>query len=109
MSFFRRRSPIPLLVALLSALLIGCVWLAAGPEEVLAAAPAIALAVALAFNRYPGEKLIASLARRLRPRRRPVSRIAPGPRADSLFGLTLLLLAAVRPLRGPPLLSSRSI
>lgn len=104
-----RFNPVPALLALVSSLLIACVLLAGGPEAILAALPLICIATALAFNRYPGERLLQRLARRGRRRRRPVAGLAPRRRADALFGLTLLLLAAVRPLRGPPLLSSHSI
>jgi hypothetical protein len=109
MSLRARFNPLPALLALVSSLLIACVLLAGGPEAVLAALPLICIATALAFNRYPGERLLHRLARRGRRRRRPILRIAPRRRADALYGLTLLLLAATRPLRGPPLLSSHSI
>ena len=110
MSLRARFNPLPALLALVSSLLIACVLLAGGPEAVLAALPLICIATALAFNRYPGERLLQRLARRGRRRHRPnTAGLAPRRRADRLYGLTLLLLAATRPLRGPPLLSSHSI
>ncbi|HWB68809.1 MAG TPA: hypothetical protein VG518_02415, partial [Solirubrobacterales bacterium] len=58
MSLRARIDTTPALLALVSALLIACVLLAGGPEALLAALPLICLAAALAFNRYPGERLL---------------------------------------------------
>lgn len=101
--FAPRRSPIPLFAGTAGALLVLCIAIAAGPEEVLAALPLIALLVALVFRLYPGERLIARLAERFRPRRpRPAS--TQVPRAAALWSAPALAeLATVRPLRGPPL------
>jgi hypothetical protein len=104
---FGRRSPLPLLAAAFSALLIVCLVLSGGPEGLLAALPAVLFVLALVLGRYPGEELIEWLARRLRPpRRRPVSATAPRRGEASLPSFALALLAGVRTLRGPPLLSS---
>lgn len=106
-----RLNPIPLFVATISALLVLCILMAAGPGEVFAALPVVLLVVALAFKRYPGEELIERLAQRFRRRRpRPVSVVLPGRSDSQAISLRLLsLLAGVRPLRGPPALSSLSI
>lgn len=99
-----RLNPIPLFAATAGALLALCIAMAAGPEEVLAALPPILLVVALVFQRYPGERLIERLAERFRPRRpRPVSSSAPHRGATLLPRPALAVLAAARPLRGPPL------
>jgi hypothetical protein len=101
-----RLNPIPLVTALVSSLLVLCVLLAAGPGEVLAALPLILLLVALVFRHYPGERLIEKLAERLRPRRpRPVSSPRPALGAALRQRPVCAVLAVVRPLRGPPLLS----
>ncbi len=106
----QRLNPVPLLLAIFAALLTLCAWLAGGPTEILGTLPAILLAVALAFNRYPGEELIARLAERFRrPKPRPVSFDLPAQRDVAAIRKTLLLLAGTRQLRGPPLLSSPSI
>jgi len=105
-----RRSPIPLFTGLVGALLVLCVLMAAGPGEALAALPLILLLVALAFQRYPGEELIERLARRFHKRRpRPAAVPFPAAHAAPLASRLLARLAAARPLRGPPLLSSHSI
>lgn len=104
-----RRNPAPLFAALGGALLVLCILMAAGPGEVFAALPLIALLVALVFKRYPGEQLIERLARRLQKRRRRPVSVALPSRAEPLAHRLLTFLAAVRPLRGPPALSSHSI
>lgn len=103
MPFAPRRNPIPLMAATAGALLALCIGMAAGTEEVLAALPLILLVVALVFKRYPGERLIERLARRRRRRPRPVSSPAPLRGATLLPRPALAVLAAARPLRGPPL------
>ncbi len=103
MRMVRRLNPLPFLLLVFGGLLTLCAWLAGGPTEILGTLPAILLAVALAFNRYPGEELIARLAERFRqPRPRPVSVSMPRRGAGSIAP-RLLLLAGVRQLRGPPL------
>jgi hypothetical protein len=86
-----------MVLALVGVLLIGCTYLAEGPEEILAALPLVFIFLALAFDRYPGEKLIERLARR-RPRRRPARRLAPSlfvsprvlrPRGSALLAFNL--------------------
>ncbi|OJU83731.1 MAG: hypothetical protein BGO11_10000 [Solirubrobacterales bacterium 70-9] len=93
-----------MLLASVSLLLIGVVYLAEGPEEILAALPLVLICVALGFDFYPGEELIQRLARR-RPQRRPVRRLAAArraaPRALRPRGSALLAFnLATRP---PPL------
>jgi hypothetical protein len=91
------------------ALLTLCAWQAGGPDEILGTLPAILLAVALAFNRYPGEELIARLAQRFqRSKLRPISVTLPR-RSVASVASHLLLLAGVRQLRGPPLPQTHSI
>lgn len=108
--FAPRRNPTPLFAALASSLLLLGVLLAAGPEEMLAALPLLGLLVALVFRLYPGERLIARLARHFRRRRpRPVSVEVPARHATPFAFRLLSSLSAVRPLRGPPALSSLSI
>lgn len=93
------------MLLVVGALLTLCAWQAGGPDEILGTLPAILLAICLAFNRYPGEELIARFAERSRrPKLRPIS-VALPQRSAAAFGPRLLLLAGVRPLRGPPLLS----
>jgi hypothetical protein len=86
------------------------VLLAAGPEEVFAALPLFALLVALVFRLYPGERLIARLAERFRPRRPRATSTAP-PTCGAVLRTrpALAVLATVRSLRGPPPLLSHSI
>ncbi len=105
-----RRGLTPVFSALASALLLLGVLLAAGPGETLAALPLVLLLVALVFNHYPGERLIARLGERFRPRRpRPASTPAPRHRVALRPRPALAVLATVRPLRGPPHLSRHSI
>jgi hypothetical protein len=105
-----RLNPLPLFAATGGALLALCILMAAGPEEVFAALPLIGLLVALVFKRYPGERLIERLARRLHKRRpRPVSVALPRRHAAPIGFRLLPLLSSVRPLRGPPRLSSHPI
>jgi hypothetical protein len=96
-----RLKTLPMLLALVSALVIGCIVLAEGPGEILAALPLVALCLALAFDFYPGERLIERLAGR-RPRRRPARRLSasrpPAPRALRPRGSALLAFnLATRP------------
>lgn len=99
----RRLNPVPFLLLVFSALLALCAWLAGGPTEVLGILPAILIAFALAFERYPGEQLIERLARRLRRPRAAATAAAPPSRwALDSTGRALLLLAGSRRLRGPP-------
>src|SRR5262245_28634420 len=105
-----RLNPVPLFAALGGALLALCILMAAGPGEVFAALPLILILVALVFQRYPGERLIERLARRLHKRpRRPVSVAVPARHGEPIAFHLLPFLAAVRPLRGPPALSSHPI
>jgi len=106
MRFAPRMNPLPLFAATGGALLVLCILMAAGPEEVFAALPLIGLLVALVFKRYPGERLIERLARRLHKRRpRPVSVALPRRYATPVAFRLLSHLSVVRPLRGPPLAS----
>jgi hypothetical protein len=106
----RSLNPLPFLLLFFGALLTLCAWLSGGPTEILGTLPAILLAVALAFNRYPGEELIARLAERFqRPRPRPASFDLPAQFDVAAIRKTLLLLADSRQLRAPPRLSSLSI
>jgi hypothetical protein len=103
------RLNIRLLLLVFGGLLTLCAWQAGGPTEILGTLPAILLVLALAFNRYPGEELIARLAQRLRrPLPRPVS-VKLARQGVVALAPRVLLLAGVRPQRGPPLLSSPSI
>lgn len=100
MSRHFRLKLLPLLLALVSLLLIGCAYLAEGPEEILAALPLVAICAALGFDFYPGEKLIERLARA--PRRRPARRLSASrrvaPRALRPRGSALLAFnLATRP------------
>ena len=75
-------------------------------EALLGILPAILLAISLVFGCYPGEEIIVRLANRARPRRRRTA--APSlcrQRPAAGIREALLLLAASRPLRGPPRLS----
>lgn len=105
MRAIRRLNTIHLLLLGLGALLTLCAWQAGGPDEILGTLPALLLAVALAFNRFPGEELIARLARRFRRAKpRPASVRLPR-RGGTPVTPRALLLAGVRPSRGPPLFS----
>ena len=91
----------PLLLASVSLLLIGCIYFAAGTEQILAALPLVLISFALAFDFYPGEELIRRLAAR-RPRRRPARRLSiplrTAPRALRPRGSALLAFnLATRP------------
>lgn len=109
MQILKRLTAVHSLLLALGVLLTLCAWSAGGPTEILGTLPAILIAVSLAFNRYPGEELIARLAQRLqRPRRRPVSVSVPH-RSLGFVGPRLLVLAGVRQLRGPPLSLTHSI
>lgn len=102
MQVLRRLNTIHLLLLGFGALLTLCAWQAGGPDEILGTLPALLLAVALAFNRFPGEELIARLAEHFRrPRARAIS---VGPPAHVVFSVQprLLLLAGSRQLRAPP-------
>jgi hypothetical protein len=103
MRLARRLNPIFFLLVLLSILLTLCAWQSGGPTEILGTLPAILLVTCLAFNRYPGEELIARLAARFdRPKRRPIRARQP-LNAPAILAPCLSLLASVRQLRGPPL------
>lgn len=105
-----RLGPTPLFAALASCLLLLGVLLSAGPEEMFAALPLLALLVALVFKLYPGERLIARLAERFRPQRlRATSTPSPTRGAALRPRPVLAVLAAARPLRGPPSLLTHSI
>lgn len=104
----RRLNAIHFLLLAVGVLLTLCAWQAGGPTEILGTLPAILLVLALAFDRYPGEDLIARIARRFRrPKLRPLSVRVPRP--ATLVAPRLLMLAGVRRLRGPPLLLKHSI
>lgn len=108
MHVVNRLNAIHILLLAFSVLLTLCAWLAGGPTEILGVLPAVLLAVCLAFNRYPGEELIARLVQRFRPpRAKAASDILPSPVAVAIRP-SLLLLASVRQLRGPPLALTRS-
>jgi hypothetical protein len=64
--------------------------------------PPLLLALALALGFYPGERLIARLAPRPRQPRRNASPAPPRPPRAAGAHPRLRLLAACRPLRGPP-------
>jgi hypothetical protein len=97
-----RRGPTPLFAAAFSALLLLGVLISAGPGEALAALPLMLLLAALVFRRYPGERLIARLAGRLRRRPRSTSSPAPSRVPARWPPPALAALAASRSLRGPP-------
>lgn len=97
------------LLAVVGALLIGCVLLAGGPEEVLAALPLVAILVALGCNRYPGERLIERIAGRRRGRVRRTPSVTPRRERLEVPVPSLGRLSGTRDLRGPPLLSSYAI
>ena len=98
----------PALVAACSALLLLCVVLAGGSQEILGALPAILVLLGPAFGRYPGDEVIFRLRRSRRGRRLTSSaRVAPRARVSDLPG-RVVLLASSRPLRGPPALLSVS-
>jgi hypothetical protein len=104
-----RLSALHFLLLAVGALLTLSAWLSGGPSEILGTLPVVLLAVALACNRYPGEELIARLGKRLRrPKPRPVSIGLPAGSA-AIRAPRLLLLAGVRPQRGPPLPLTHSI
>lgn len=108
MQVARRFNAIHLMLLAVGVLLTLCAWQAGGPTEILGTLPAILLVLALAFDRYPGEDLIARIARRFRrPKPRPLSVRVPRP--ATIVAPRLLLLAGVRPLRGPPLPLTHSI
>lgn len=103
----QRINPIPFLLAVFSGLLAFCALAAGGPEEILSVAPAVLLALALSFNRYPGERLIERVARHFQAARpRPTPLLPSRWESPAAIGKRLLLLTGARPLRGPPLLSS---
>jgi hypothetical protein len=92
---------LPVLLALISLLLIGGIYLAEGPEEILAALPLVLICLALGFDFYPGENLVERLASR-RVRRRPARRLSvvrrSAPRALRPRGSALLAFnLATRP------------
>lgn len=101
----------PLLLALLAfgGLLTLCAWLAGGPSEILGTLPLLLLLVALAFDRYPGERLIERLSRRFQRPPRPTSLAAARRYAAPISIRLLATLVVARPLRGPPVLSSHSL
>lgn len=104
----RRLNAIHFLLLAVGALLTLCAWQAGGPTEILGTLPAVLLVLALAFDRYPGEELIARIARRFR-RPKPRALSVRVPRPATAVAPRLDLLAGVRPLRGPPLLPKHSI
>ena len=65
-------------------------------------APALLLLVALAFDRYPGERLLAALARAWHPVLRDESRTPTLPVPPRSFPRGVLLLAMALAGRGPP-------
>ena len=99
-------SPVRLLLAISSGLLVLCALLSGGPAEVLGVLPAILLALVLSFDRYPGEELIARVAaRRRRFSRRPApSALALPTSPVASLSARLVFLAGSRPLRAPPAL-----
>ncbi len=104
-----RLLPLSSLLALAGAAALVAFAVLDGSGELLAALPAALLALLVASRHNPGEKLLVRLARAgRRPRRRARRLSRPRIPAAPTLGL-LPLLASVRPLRGPPLLSSHSI
>ena len=96
---------IPLLVGVLSAMLVLSTLFGGSPEEILAALPAILLAVALACGLYPGEAVIVRLASRRRGERpKTPAAIRPMRPRSAAFSDQLASLAGSRSLRGPPAL-----
>ena len=95
--------PVRFLLAVASGLLVVCALLSGGPAEILGVLPAILLALALSFERYPGEALIARAVTRNR-RSRGRGQVLPRcPEiATATLSARLTLLAGSRPLRAPP-------
>ena len=109
MSLVRPHRPAPSAVAGFGAVALVALMALGGSGAMMAALPAALLALAILFRRFSGDEILVRLARRprVRPRRAGHS---PSPRFVDAVRIGLLpLLAAVRPLRGPPLLSSHSI
>ncbi len=68
--------------------------------------PAILLVLLLALGYYPGEEIIGRIGRRPAPGQTRPKPVAPSWLSDAVrIRERLLLLAASRPLRGPPFLS----
>lgn len=98
----RERAPILLSLGLLTAALVA-LQLTYPEPGLLHLAPALLLLAALAFDRYPGERLLAALARGGRPvgrgdgwsPTRPSAALRPFPRGGVLLAMALAG-------RGPP-------
>jgi hypothetical protein len=104
----RKLGSVPALVVTCSALLLLCVVLAGGSQEILGALPAILVLLGPVFGRYPGDRVIFRL-RRSRRTRRPATAVAGPPRSRVLdLPGRIVFLAASRSLRGPPALLSVS-
>lgn len=71
-----------------------------GMSAVLLLAPALLIALPLLFRRYPGERVIQRLARRVAPTR--AARSAVLPRAPGLLGARVAALAVPGSGRAPP-------
>lgn len=103
-AFHEHRALTPLLAGAVGILLALCTVLGGSPEEVLAALPAILLAIFLSCGLYPGEELVLRLA--ARRRRRPRARASRVPRPHrAALSPRLALLAGSQPERGPPSLA----
>ncbi len=100
-----QRLLVPLLAAVLSALLIFVAVFGGSPEEILGVLPAILIVFALACGRYPGEDVLHRLAaprKTRRPKAPPA--IAPLRPGRAAVSDRLAALAGIRSLRGPPAL-----
>jgi len=104
----RKLGSVPALAIACSALLLLCVVLAGGSQEILGALPAILVLLGPAFGRYPGDEVIFRLRRSRQPHRGAAAILAPLRARVSDFPGRLVFLAAIRPLRGPPALFSVS-
>jgi hypothetical protein len=101
-AWLREKVPIHASLALLIAVLVG-LQLTYSEPALLCLAPALLLLAALAFDCYPGERLLAALARAWHPvirRERRGTVQPPFPHRASPHGGVLLAMALAG--RGPP-------
>jgi hypothetical protein len=95
---------VSIVVAALSALLAVGGFLSGGADGFLGMLPAVLFALVLACGRYPGERVIVRLAQRSRQRRLKIpSASVPNWLRTPCIPDRIVLLAASRPLRAPPL------